>query len=473
MGDSKIPKFKSTYQPKTAYGRDVVKPYYENNPTPSVAYMMGSNAEHKAKYGSDYGSEDVEALSREYVLYRDANGLSANYNAGIMPWVNKVRREAASGGQVLPGQGGYVGPMVEGPLGINAQAASGSGGAPSTVHGVNMQAFNQQANAQQKTKSAGDAFYEQIAKNRMIDNTKFSGGQPVVASVAGNNGSGAVNTGGDINTAGTASGGSAVNNSEQAVNGGGQVVQNGQAQNGNGMAGDSVYQQIQHNDGALKDQLDKSGLPDATIAALKAQAGGDTVSKNYQAQYKQAETEYAKAQTRFGQNAEYLAQSGLGNSGYSDASDNAAYAAMQRSKDAAGQAALDAQAAGQAAVLEKAATEETRLRGERETELLSFVTTKGLSGQEAINYLVAGGMDSARAAEIVDSQVDPVHNASVSEAAAYFVDAVRKGASPDEAKLILESKKYPPLVVEAALKKGNAVVESDNFKNEQDRKSVV
>ena len=50
------------------------------------------------------------------------------------------------------------------------------------------------------------------------------------------------------------------------------------------------------------------GLPTATIEAIKAQSGLDNVGKSYQTAVKQAETDYARANSRFGQNAEYLAQ---------------------------------------------------------------------------------------------------------------------------------------------------------------------
>ena len=449
MASSKFPKFKSSYEPKTAYGREVVKPYYENNLTPSVNWMMGGNAEHKQKYGSDYGSEDVEALSREYVLWRDANGISANYNKGIMPWVNQVRASAAQGG--IPGAAvPYTPPVAATPVGA--------------ANTVNPTALSQGNAAQGAMKPViKPAVAVQTGRNGVVAQNYAAGAQNTAGGVTvpdvQGNANGAQNGGAVAETTPTSS-------STVPVGQGGTVTQNtAPAQSGKSDAlwtADAFYAQIAKNEAIDKTKLDKSGLPTATIEAIKAQSGLDNVGKNYQAAVKQSETDYARAQSRFGQNAEYLAQSGLGNSGFSDASDNAAYAAMQQAKVAAGENALAAQAAGREKLWGNVAT----AAQERENELLNFVTTKGLGGQEAINYLTANGMDAARAADLVSSQVDPLYNANLDKAAAAYIDAIRKEASPKEAELILGANGYGAMA-SAAVEKAQQIMSSKEYKEQQ------
>lgn len=460
MSSSKFPKFKSTYEPKTAYGRDVVKPYYENNLTPSVNWMMGGNAEHKQKYGSDYGSEDVEAISREYVLWRDANGISANYNKGLMPWVEQVRASAAQGG--IPGAAvPYTPPVAATPVGA--------------ANTVNPTALSQ-GNAMQGTIKPAVKPMAQTGRNGVVTQNYAAGTQGTAVGVSASDGQGTVaaaqNNGAVANNAGAEVTSPSTQVSAPVGQNNAAVGGTATAQTGKSDAlwsADSFYAQIAKNKAIDNAKLDGSGLPAATVEALKAQSGLDNVGKNYQAAVKQAETDYARAQSRFGQNAEYLAQSGLSNSGFSDASDNAAYAAMQRAKVAAGENALAAQAEGQKTLWQRVAEEQTKLKAEtqaRESELLSFVTTKGLGGQEAINYLTANGMDAARAADLVASQVDPIYNANLDKAAAAYIDAIRKGALPKEAELILGANGYGAMAP-AAVEKAKVILDSEEYKAQQ------
>lgn len=453
---SSIPKFKSAYTPKTRYGQ-VVKEYYENNSTPSVNYMMGSNTEHKNLYGSDYGSEDVEAISREYVLYRDANGLSANYNPALQPWVDQVRASAKNTSAV----GGVQ------PNGLPAGVASvGQGGTviqPTYVPPA----------------QESDPFYQQLAINKQIDNTKFENGVPVTAaSPAPAPAPTPVAETVPTPAATPVPAASPTPTAEDTVTP--TAVTTADNQNA---AGDSTYEQIINNNAALIEQLNKSGLPKATIDALKARAGLEEIGKNYQAAVKQAENDYARAQSRYGQNAEYLAQSGLSNSGMSDASDNAAYAAMQGAKVSAGETALAEQESKQKTLWERVAEEETKLRDQekteaaeaevkaqaRETELLSFVTNKGLNGQEAINYLVSGGVDSARATELVEAQIDPDYKESIAKAAEAYIKAFEETQNTALAKNAIDGE-YPTLMVNAAIEKANELMNSDAYKAQQQEK---
>lgn len=467
MASSIFPKFKSSYEPKTAYGRDVVKPYYENNLTPSVNWMMGGNAEHKQKYGSDYGSEDVEALSREYVLWRDANGISANYNKGLMPWVEQVRASAAQGG--IPGAAVHYTPPV----------AATPVGAANTVNPTALSQGNAAQGAMKPLVTPAVKTVAQVGQNGVVTQNNAAGTQGTAVGVSASNGQGtadaAQNNGAVANDAG-----SAVTSPSTQVSA--PVGQNNAAVGGTAVSAqtgksdalwsaDSFYAQIAKNKAIDNAKLDGSGLPAATVEALKAQSGLDNVGKNYQAAVKQAETDYARAQSRFGQNAEYLAQSGLSNSGFSDASDNAAYAAMQQAKVSAGENALAAQAEGQKTLWQRVAEEQTKLKAEtqaRESELLTFVTSKGLSGQEAINYLTANGMDAARAADIVASTVDVSFNAGVAEAAEAYIAARESGKIPLRAKNELEGS-YPPLVIAEAIKRADEIMSSEEYKNAQDK----
>lgn len=465
---SNVPKFKSSYTPKTGYGR-VIKDYYETNPTPSVNWVMGSDTEYRQQYGSNYGSEDLEALSREYVLYRDANGLSANYNAALMPWIEQVRAENKAPTVA-------TNPMAPAPIqsaGTPITGLAGGISAPTpapVVPNSNPATFDPLKN---------DPFFKQIEKNKLIDNTKLGGGTPATASANANAGAVPTNATVGTNAAPVTESVPAANNGAQS----GQTASGAQAitQPVTGtetaqaaQVGDSVSRQIEQNNAAMNAKLEQSGLPAATIEALKAQSGLGEVGKNYQAAVKQAETDYARAQSRFGQNAEYLAQSGLGNSGFSDASDNAAYAAMQGAKGSAGEAALNAQAEGRKTLYQRVSEEETKLKQERETELLSFVSNKGLGGQEAINYLVAGGMDQTRAEELVAAQIDPIRDAAISKAAAAYVEEIRNGTAPELAALNIGD--YPPLIVKVAVEKANTIIESEGYKEQQgklDEKSTA
>lgn len=375
--------FKSAYTPKTTYGNEI-KNYFETNPTPSVAWVREEGKRYRQEFGSDYGLEDENFLTDEYIKYREDNGINTQYKLTYSNPQGAVVSDATAkrlsgtiastpeGGGNAPSETPVNAPSTE-PVTTPAPAAAPVETAPTTPTANIPEVWT------------GDTFRAQIEKNKQIANSK----------------------------------------------------------------------------------LDDTSLSPAAKEEIRSGMNYDTVLKNYDARNEAAEEDYRKSQSRFGQNAEYLAQSGLANSGFSDASDNAAYAAMQQAKVAAQNAATEEMASGEKTLWErvKAETdEETRKMLEKEDGLLQDIYSMGLTGEEATNYLIENGVDPDRAAGIVRADVESYYNTMVPQAASAYVEYIRKGASPEEARFILEGL-YPKSYVDAAIQRATDSGVLDNMED--------